>query len=291
MRLARVGSVGSEIPVVVTDSGELLDLRGLTTDITPEFIGSGGIERCREAVATGSLPPLAGGELKSDSVRYGPPVSRPPKLVCIGLNYADHAEEAGMAAPTEPVVFAKMTNTVIGPGDEVLIPVGSEKTDYEVELAVIIGRPGRYLESEDAAKEIIAGYAVSNDVSEREFQIERGGQWVKGKSCETFNPLGPWLVTADSIADVNSLRLQLSVNGELRQNGTTANMIFGVYHLVWYLSQFMVLEPGDVISTGTPAGVVLGSATADYLRPGDVMELSIEGLGSQRQVLGQADRE
>jgi 2-keto-4-pentenoate hydratase/2-oxohepta-3-ene-1,7-dioic acid hydratase in catechol pathway len=209
-------------------------------------------------------------------------------VVCVGLNYRDHAAETGADIPAEPVLFMKASSTVVGPDDEVLVPRRSEKTDYEVELAIVIGRTARYLDAPGDADSVIAGYALSNDVSEREFQIERGGTWDKGKSCETFNPLGPWLVTPDEIADVQRLGLRTTVNGELRQQGSTADMIFTVRHIVWYISQFMVLEPGDVINTGTPAGVAMGRADKPYLRPGDVMELSIDGLGTMRQTLGKA---
>jgi 2-keto-4-pentenoate hydratase/2-oxohepta-3-ene-1,7-dioic acid hydratase in catechol pathway len=220
-------------------------------------------------------------------LRVGAPIARPNTVVCIGLNYRDHAAETGAKIPTEPIVFFKGTDTVIGPYDEVLVPRKSEKTDWEVELAVIIGAKTRYLDSPADSAEVIAGYAISNDVSEREFQTERGGQWVKGKSCETFNPLGPWLVPADEVEPQN-LGLRLSINGEQRQNSNTDNMIFAVDHIIWYLSQFMVLEPGDVVNTGTPHGVAMGLPDKPYLRKGDVMELAIDGLGSQRQELGQA---
>jgi 2-keto-4-pentenoate hydratase/2-oxohepta-3-ene-1,7-dioic acid hydratase in catechol pathway len=215
-------------------------------------------------------------------------VSRPGKVVCIGLNYRDHAEETGAAAPDEPVVFMKDPSTVIGPGDDVLIPRGSTKTDWEVELGVVIGAPARYLPDADAAREVIAGYLVSHDVSEREFQLERGGQWDKGKSCETFNPAGPYLVTPDEAGEPQQLGLRLWVNGTERQNGTTADMIFPVLEVVRYLSQFMVLHPGDLVNTGTPAGVALGRPGTPYLRAGDVVELEIDGLGRQRQTVRQA---
>lgn len=283
MKLARVGAPGEERPVVV-DGDRLLDLSSVTPDIDGAFLASGGLLLAAEAVAAGSLPVL---EVDAD-VRYGPPVARPPKLLCIGLNYALHAAESGNPPPSEPVLFAKMPYTVIGPDDLVLMPRGGDTTDYEVELAIVIGREARYLDSPEEAWDVIAGYAISNDVSERTFQLERGGQWVKGKSCETFNPLGPWLVTTDEIADPQALALSLSVNGEVRQDSTTADMIFGVAHIVAYLSQFLVLEPGDVINTGTPAGVALGDNDFPYLAEGDVMELSITGLGHQRQVVGQA---
>jgi 2-keto-4-pentenoate hydratase/2-oxohepta-3-ene-1,7-dioic acid hydratase in catechol pathway len=208
--------------------------------------------------------------------------------VCIGLNYSDHAAETGAATPTEPIVFMKGPDTVVGPNDTVLIPRRSVKTDYEVELGIVIGKPARYLDSPADAAGVIAGYALANDVSEREFQTERGGQWDKGKSCETFNPLGPWLVTADEVPDPQTLGLRTWVNGQLRQDGNTKNMIFGVYHVVWYLSQFMVLEPGDLVNTGTPAGVGFGANDFPFLRAGDVVEMEIDGLGRARQEMSQA---
>ncbi|MGH3341651.1 MAG: fumarylacetoacetate hydrolase family protein [Carbonactinosporaceae bacterium] len=281
MKLMRVGPAGAERPAVLTDDGSPRDLSGVAPDIDGAFLAGDGLSLARDALAAG-LPEIAPG------ARVGPPLARPPKVVCIGLNYRDHAAETGAPIPAEPIVFMKAPSTVVGPDDEVLIPRGATKTDYEVELAVVIGATARYLDGPDDAPAVIAGYAASNDVSERAFQLERGGQWVKGKSCETFNPLGPWLVTADEITDPQALPLRLWVNGELRQNGTTKDMIFGVHHLVWYVSQFMVLEPGDIVNTGTPAGVALGSADTGYLRPGDVVELEIEGLGRQRQTLGQA---
>jgi 2-keto-4-pentenoate hydratase/2-oxohepta-3-ene-1,7-dioic acid hydratase in catechol pathway len=252
-----------------------------TSEIKGDFLAGGGVARVRDA-----LPGLP--ELDVTGLRIGAPVARPGALVCIGLNYSDHAAETAAEPPSEPVVFMKNTNTVVGPDDTVLVPRGSVKTDYEVELAVVLGAPARYLESPQDAAAVIAGYAISNDVSEREFQIERGGQWTKGKSCETFNPLGPWLVTADEVGDPQALGLRLSVNGELRQDGNTRNMLFGVHHVIWYLSQFMVLEPGDVVNTGTPAGVALGVNDFEYLRAGDSVELTIDGLGVQRQRIGQA---
>ncbi|GAA0965416.1 fumarylacetoacetate hydrolase family protein [Acrocarpospora macrocephala] len=268
---------------MLADDGRLLDLGDLLDggDLDGAFFASDGISRIRTAVAEGALP-----ELDGDGLRIGAPIARPGKVVCIGLNYRDHAEESGAQVPAEPVVFMKASNTVVGPFDEVLIPRASTKTDWEIELAVIIGRTARYLESHEAALECVAGYAISNDVSEREFQLERGGQWDKGKSCETFNPLGPWLVTADEISDPQRLGLRLWVNGQPRQDGDTKNMIFEVAEIVRYLSWFMVLDPGDVVNTGTPAGVALGGLP--YLREGDVMELEIDGLGRQRQTVGQA---
>lgn len=282
MKLLRVGPVGRERPCVLGPDGRVLDLSSLTADIDGAFLAGGGVERVRAALEEGRLPEAGPYE------RVGAPIARPGKIVCIGLNYSDHAEETGAAIPEEPVVFMKASNTLVGPDDEVLVPRGSVKTDYEIELAVILGRTARYLSSPEEAADVIAGYAIANDVSEREFQIERGGQWDKGKSCETFNPLGPWLVTADEVGDPQALGLRLWVNGELRQDGDTKNQIFSVHHVIWYLSQFMVLEPGDVVNTGTPAGVALGRGTEAYLRAGDVMELEIDGLGRQRQRVGQA---
>lgn len=286
MKVMRVGPAGAERPAAVGSGGSVLDLSGVLGaggDIDGPFLAGEGLVRAREAVAAENLP-----SLNIPDLRIGPPLAQPPKIVCIGLNYQDHAAETGQQPPEEPVVFMKAPNTVVGPYDDVFVPRGSDKTDYEVELAVVIGKEARYLDGPDAAADVIAGYAVSNDVSERTFQLERGGQWVKGKSCETFNPLGPWLVTADEVADPQSLALRLWVNGELRQDGTTKDMIFNAAHLVWYLSQFMVLEPGDVVNTGTPAGVALGRSDTPFLRAGDTVELEIEGLGRQRQTLVQA---
>lgn len=281
MKLLRVGPEGAERPALLDDDGRLLDLSGHCRNIDGFFLANGGVELIRAAYAAGNLPELRQPE------RIGAPVARPGKVVCVGLNYRDHAIETGAEIPAEPVLFLKASNTVVGPDDEVLIPRASRKTDYEVELAVVIGQTARYLTVDQAAS-VIAGYAVSNDVSEREFQLERGGTWDKGKSCETFNPLGPWLVTPDEIGDPQDLGLRLWVNGELRQDGTTKNMIFGVYEVIAYLSQFLVLEPGDVVNTGTPAGVALGRSDDAYLRSGDVVEVEIEKLGRQRQIVGQA---
>jgi 2-keto-4-pentenoate hydratase/2-oxohepta-3-ene-1,7-dioic acid hydratase in catechol pathway len=283
-RFARLGDAGAEIPVIQW-AGSSYDLRSLTGDIDGPFLAGDGLERARAALAAGDLPEL----VRAPSLRVGAPVAQPTKVVCIGLNYRDHAEETHAEIPGEPVVFMKDPSTVIGPYDEVLVPRGSEKTDWEVELAVVIGATARYLDRPESAAGHIAGYALSHDVSEREFQLERGGQWDKGKSCETFNPLGPVLVTPDEVPDAQSLRMRLWVNDALRQDGTTANMIFGVHHVVWYLSQFMVLRPGDVINTGTPAGVALGQPEPKpYLRAGDVVTLEIDGLGRARQEVGQA---
>ncbi|MFE1429505.1 fumarylacetoacetate hydrolase family protein [Streptomyces fungicidicus] len=283
MKLLRVGDPGREIPAVLGDDGYAFALTGLTDDIDGAFLASGGVDRARQALAAGALP-----RLDTAGRRIGAPVARPGKVVCVGLNYRDHAEETGAAAPERPVVFMKDPSTVVGPYDAVRIPRGSVKTDWEVELAVVVGAEARYLAGPGEAAGHIAGYAISNDVSEREFQLEYSPQWDLGKSCETFNPLGPWLVTPDEAGDPQRLGLRLSVNGEVRQDGDTKNMIFDVAHLVWYLSQYMVLRPGDVINTGTPAGVALGLPGTPYLRAGDEVELSIDGLGTQRQTFTDA---
>ncbi|WP_053751410.1 fumarylacetoacetate hydrolase family protein [Streptomyces sp. MMG1533] len=283
MKLLRVGAPGQERPAVLTDDGRLLDLSSVTPDIDGAFLASGGVERARAAVTAGGPA-----ELDQDGLRIGPPVARPGKVICVGLNYRDHAAETGATIPARPVVFMKDPGTVVGPYDEVLIPRGSVKTDWEVELAVVIGRRARYLDGPEAARDVIAGYAISHDVSEREFQLEYSSQWDLGKSCETFNPLGPWLVTADEAGDPQNLGLHLSVNGVKRQDGHSSDMIFPVDHIVSYLSQYMVLEPGDVINTGTPAGVALGLPGTPFLRRGDTVELSVDGLGSQRQTFAQA---
>jgi 2-keto-4-pentenoate hydratase/2-oxohepta-3-ene-1,7-dioic acid hydratase in catechol pathway len=282
MRLLRVGEPGAERPAVERD-GRWFDARSVTQDFDGQFFAEGGIARLTSALDAGELS-----EVASDGVRVGAPVATPGKIVCIGLNYRDHAAETGAAIPGEPVVFMKDPSTVVGPYDEVLVPRGSTKTDWEVELGVVIGAEARYLEDTEAAREVVAGYLVSHDVSEREFQLERGGQWDKGKSCETFNPLGPYLVPAEAVADPQQLGLRLWVNGTQRQDGSTTDMIFPVFEVIRYLSQFMVLRPGDLVNTGTPAGVALGLPGTPYLRAGDVVELEIDGLGRQRQVLGQA---
>jgi 2-keto-4-pentenoate hydratase/2-oxohepta-3-ene-1,7-dioic acid hydratase in catechol pathway len=282
MRLLRVGEPGAERPAVERD-GRWFDARSVTQDFDGQFFAEGGIARLTSALDAGELS-----EVASDGVRVGAPVATPGKIVCIGLNYRDHAAETGAAIPGEPVVFMKDPSTVVGPYDEVLVPRGSTKTDWEVELGVVIGAEARYLEDTEAAREVVAGYLVSHDVSEREFQLERGGQWDKGKSCETFNPLGPYLVPAEAVADPQQLGLRLWVNGTQRQDGSTTDMIFPVLEVIRYLSQFMVLRPGDLVNTGTPAGVALGLPGTPYLRAGDVVELEIDGLGRQRQALGQA---
>ncbi|MGP3950195.1 fumarylacetoacetate hydrolase family protein [Streptomyces sp. 7N604] len=282
MKLLRVGTAGAERPALLDQDGILRDLSDLVRDIDGELLAEeAALARVRSAAASGELPALDGAGL-----RVGPPVARMGKIVCIGLNYHAHARETGAAIPKEPILFMKAPDTVVGPDDTVLVPRGSVKTDWEVELAVVIGSTARYLESAEDALGHVAGYAIAHDVSEREFQIERGGQWDKGKNCETFNPLGPWLVTADEVGDPQALRLRLSVNGEVKQDGTTADQIFPVGEVVRYVSQFMTLYPGDVINTGTPAGVALGHPDPKpYLRAGDVVELEIDGLGRQRQVL------
>jgi 2-keto-4-pentenoate hydratase/2-oxohepta-3-ene-1,7-dioic acid hydratase in catechol pathway len=282
--LARLGDPGHEVPVVRVGE-RTLDARPVTADFDGAFFAADGIARI--AAALDSLPEFDGSRPASD-LRVGAPIATPGKVVCIGLNYRDHAEETGAALPAEPVIFMKDPSTVVGPFDDVLIPRNSTKTDWEVELGVVIGTTARYLASPDEALAHVAGYAVSHDVSEREFQLERGGQWDKGKSCETFNPLGPVLVPAADVADPQSLGLRLRVNGETRQDGTTADMLFSVAHVVWYLSQFMVLRPGDLINTGTPAGVALGIEGNPYLRAGDTVELEIDGLGRASQKMVQA---
>ena len=281
MRLARIGTAGNERPAVQDEDGTWRDLTGVVEDLDATTVTPQSLEAIRTARAGGDLPEVTVG-------RFGPPVARIGKIVCIGLNYRDHATETGATVPPEPVLFMKAPDTVVGPDDEVLVPRASTRTDWEVELAVIIGTKAAYLSSPEDAAAHIAGYAISHDVSEREFQLERGGQWDKGKNCATFNPFGPWFVTADEVGDVQDLGLRLWVNGELKQDGTTADMVFPVHHLVHYLSQFMTLYPGDVINTGTPAGVALGVPGTPYLAPGDVVEVEIDGLGRQRQIFGKA---
>lgn len=286
MYFVRLGDAGRERPFVI-QNGTAWNIGSVTADIDGEFLDSGGVDRVKSDLAAGNLP--SAGDADALGMRYGPPISRPGKVICVGLNYRDHAEETGAVLPSEPILFMKDPSTVIGPDDDVLVPRRSVKTDWEVELAVIIGHTARYLRDESEALACVAGYAIANDVSEREFQLERGGQWDKGKSCETFNPLGPWLVPADDVGDPQELGLRLWVNGGLRQAGSTTDMIFGVAHLVHYISQFVVLHPGDVINTGTPAGVALGHAEPKpFLREGDRITLEIDDLGRQRQHVGQA---
>lgn len=284
MKLIRFGAPGQEKPGVLTDRGKRLDLSAHFRDWTMAFFAEDGLRKLRDLLSAGvpDAPEVP------DDVRWSSPVPRPGKIICIGLNYFDHARESGMPIPTEPIIFLKASNTLVGPYDDVLIPRGSTKTDWEVELGVVVGKEARYLASPEAAAEHIAGYCISHDVSERAFQLERGGQWTKGKSCDTFHPFGPFLATADEITDPHNLAMQLRVNGTVRQHGNTSRMIFDVNYLIHYLSQFMTLEPGDVVSTGTPPGVGLGMKPPQYLRPGDIVELEIEQLGRQKQSLRSA---
>ena len=280
MRIARLGDAGAEVPAVIAD-GITYDLSPVTADIDADFLADGGIDRARGAVAEGGLRPLDG----ADDLRVGPPVARPGAVICIGQNYAAHAAESGDAPPEMPVLFFKHPNTVVGPYDDVRIPPGATKVVWEVELAVVIGKRARYLASPVEAMEHVAGYTISNDISTREYQVEQsGGQWSKGKCCETFNPLGPHLVPADEVADVQALRLWSTVNGEPRQDSTTADMIFSVAYLIWHLSQYLVLDPGDIVNTGTPQGVAL-SGRFPYLTKGDTMRIGIDGFGWQQQTL------
>lgn len=280
MKLMRIGAPGAERPVVRLDEQTYVDVSDVVLDYDEAFFGADGLATLRdvvaERVADGRTSTFAG-------ERVGAPFARPHQILCIGLNYSDHAAETGQAVPAEPILFTKSPNTLVGPDDDVRIPRGSTKPDWEVELGIVIGRRTSYLDSVDEARDAIAGYCVVNDVSERAFQMERGGQWCKGKSAETFNPAGPWLVTADEVEDVLDLRLWLDVNGTRRQTGSTSLMIFDPYTVVHHLSQFMVLEPGDLINTGTPPGVGLGFDPPVWLQAGDVIELGISGLGSQRQ--------
>jgi 2-keto-4-pentenoate hydratase/2-oxohepta-3-ene-1,7-dioic acid hydratase in catechol pathway len=283
VELLRLGAVGEERPYVRDADGTVYDLTSVTADIDGAFLSSDGIARARAALEAGSLPVVDATDL-----RVGAPIARPAAVVCIGQNYAAHAAESGAEPPAQPIVFFKHPNTVVGPHDEVLVPRGSTKTDWEVELAVVIGKTARYVESDEEALACIAGYTVSNDVSERAFQLEvSGGQWSKGKCCETFNPLGPALVPADEIGDPQNLALKSFVNGEPRQDSNTRDMIFSVAALIRDLSQYMTLDPGDIVNTGTPEGVAL-SGRFPYLSPGDTVECEIEGLGRQKQTLGKA---
>ncbi|KEO56414.1 fumarylacetoacetate hydrolase family protein [Thioclava pacifica] len=277
MKLFRHGLMGAEKPGMLDDQGVMRDLSGKVSDIGGAVLGEAGLAELA-AIDPASLPVVPEGS------RLGAPVAGIGKMICIGLNYADHAAESGAEVPPEPLIFMKATSAIQGPNDPIVIPRGSEKTDWEIELGIVIGTPAKYVSEEDAL-DYVAGYVLANDVSERSFQTERTGQWTKGKSCDSFGPLGPYLVTRDAVADPQNLAMTLSVNGEVMQNGSTATMVFGVAKLVSYLSQFMTLHPGDVISTGTPPGVAMGMETPRYLRPGDVVELEIEGLGRQRAEL------
>lgn len=274
MKLVRFGAPGSEKPGL-WHNGSVLDVSAWIADYDEKFFANDGLKQLQQLLANETLPQL-------HEVRLGCPVASPSKIVCIGLNYRDHAEETGAAIPAEPVIFLKATTAIVGPFDEIVIPKGSEKTDWEVELAVVIGKKASYV-AEAEAMDYVAGYMLHNDVSERAFQLERGGTWDKGKGCDTFAPLGPWLVTKDEIADVHNLNLWLKVNDTLMQQGNTANFIFNVPQLIAYVSNFMTLLPGDIISTGTPAGVGLGMNPPVYLQPGDIVELGIDGLGIARQ--------
>jgi 2,4-diketo-3-deoxy-L-fuconate hydrolase len=278
VKLIRFGEAGKEKPGVLLADGIRIDVSGAVADYDENFLGDGGLENLASWLAgnASSAPRI------SASVRLGPPIRRPSKIICIGLNYRDHAAESSLDIPKEPVVFMKATTSLVGPNDPVMIPKNAEKLDWEVELAVIIGRTARHV-TKAQALDFVAGYALHNDYSERSFQLERGGQWVKGKSCDTFAPLGPFLATCDEVPDSGHLRLWLKVNNQQRQNGDTAKMIFDVPTIVSYLSEFMTLLPGDVISTGTPAGVGLGMKPPQYLKAGDVVDLGIDGLGESRQ--------
>jgi 2,4-diketo-3-deoxy-L-fuconate hydrolase len=281
MRLMRLGSVGAERPVVRIDESTYIDVSDVVTDFDERFFSDGGLLTLSSVVAERSTQPNQVREFAGE--RVGAPIARPHQILCIGLNYSDHAAETGQAVPAEPILFTKSPNTLVGPFDDVRIPRGASKTDWEVELGIVVGRRCSYLETDDDARDAIAGFVLVNDVSERAFQLERSGQWAKGKSAETFNPAGPWLATLDEFDDVMSLGMWLDVNGTRRQDGTTATMIFDPYFIVRYLSQFMVLEPGDLINTGTPPGVGMGQTPQVWLQPGDVMELGIEHLGTARQ--------
>ena len=280
MKLIRFGEPGRERPGIIAADGTWLDASAAVRDYDEAFFANAGIDRLRRWLEHDA----AGAPRVAPSTRLGPPIARPSKIVCIGLNFRDHAAETGAAIPTEPVVFLKATSSLSGPNDDVVIPRHSQKTDWEVELAVVIAARAGYVD-ERGAEACIAGYVLHNDYSEREFQLERGGQWAKGKSADTFAPLGPYLATPDELSDVNALGMWLTVNGEMMQRGSTRDMVFRVPQLVSYVSQFMTLLPGDVISTGTPAGVGLGHTPPRYLKAGDVVELGIDGLGSSRQRL------
>lgn len=281
MKLIRFGKAGHEKPGVVLNDGKRLDVSGFGEDYTEQFFTNDGINRLKSwLLQNEAISPVV-----SDTERLGPPIVRPSKLICIGLNYSDHAAESNMQLPVEPIIFFKATTAITGPNDDITIPRNSLKTDWEVELAVVIGKKASYIEEKDAL-DYVAGYMLHNDYSERAFQLERSGQWVKGKSCDTFAPIGPWLATPDEIKDINNLRLWLTVNGKTFQDGNSKNLIFKIPHLIAYLSEFMTLLPGDIITTGTPAGVGLGQKpTPIYLKAGDVVELGIDGLGEAKQTL------
>lgn len=278
MKLIRFGKQGEEKPGILLDNEERIDVSSFVKDYDEEFFTTGGLINLKDWLShnEATAPRL------DDSVRLGSPIARPSKIICIGLNFKDHAAESGFDAPEEPVIFGKATSAISGPYDNIIIPRGSEQTDWEVELAVVIGKKASYVD-QDQALDYVAGYVLHNDVSERTFQKDRGGQWIKGKSADTFAPLGPFMATTDEIENTNDMRMWLNVNGDNMQEGNTSNLIFGVDHIISYLSQFMSLLPGDVISTGTPAGVGMGMDPEVYLKPGDVVELGIDGLGSSKQ--------
>lgn len=278
MKLIRFGAINEEKPGVFLANGTKLDVSAFGHDYDEAFFGENGIEKLQDWLKNNQDScPVVG-----DDVRLGPPLMRPSKIVCVGLNYAQHAAESGMDVPEEPVLFFKATSAIVGPNDPIIIPKGSEKTDWEVELALVIGKKASYVSEKDALNHV-AGYVLHNDVSERAFQLERSGQWVKGKSCDTFAPIGPFIATPDEIGDPNNLNLWLTVNGEEMQNSSTSDFIFNIQHVVSYISQYMTLLPGDIISTGTPFGVGLGLTPPRYLKDGDVVELGIEGLGTSKQ--------
>jgi 2-keto-4-pentenoate hydratase/2-oxohepta-3-ene-1,7-dioic acid hydratase in catechol pathway len=281
MKLVRFGPRGQERPGIVVADGAIKDCSAVVSDYDHAFFTAGGLDRLRAVADIRALPDAPAG------VRLGAPVARPRNVFAIGLNYADHARETGAAIPAEPILFMKATTAVNGPHDPIRIPHGSTKTDWEVELGLVLGRDAHALESPAEARGVVAGFVLANDVSERAFQLERGGQWSKGKSCPTFLPLGPWLVTSDEVGDPQALGLWLDVNGRCRQTGSTATMIFDVWTIVHYVSQFIQLEAGDVIITGTPPGVGMARTPPEFLRPGDVVELGIDGLGRQRSVCEQ----
>lgn len=281
MRLMRLGPAGDERPVVGLDDETYVDVAHVVDDFDERFFAGEGLQTLRGAVA--ELATQSETHRRFDGERVGAPIARPHQILCIGLNFSDHAAETGQAVPEEPILFTKSPNTLVGPTDDVRVPRGSTKLDWEVELGIVLGRRCSYLDSDEEARRAIAGYVLVNDVSERAFQLERSGQWAKGKSAETFNPAGPWLLTADEVPDIRALGMWLDVNGTRRQTGSTATMIFDPTYIVRYLSQFMVLEPGDLINTGTPPGVGMGYTPPIWLQPGDVMELGIEHLGVQRQ--------
>ena len=283
MQLMRLGPAGSERPVVRLDDESYVDVSDIINDYDETFFAEGGLATLADLVAERAAK--ADQRRRFVGERVGAPIARPHQILCIGLNYSDHAAETGQAVPQEPILFTKSPNTLVGPYDDVRIPRGATKTDWEVELGIVVGRRCSYLETDEEARDSIAGFVLVNDVSERAFQLERSGQWSKGKSAETFNPAGPWLVTTDEVGDVLSLGMWLDVNGTRRQDGSTATMIFDPYFIVRYLSQFMVLEPGDLINTGTPPGVGMGHDPQIWLQPGDVMELGMDRLGSQRQTV------